>query len=730
MKRRTFLQTVTAGAVAATWPFPAAAQPNGSMQRPNILWISCEDMSPDLGCYGDDYAITPNLDAFAEESVRYDNCFAHAPVCAPARSGIITGMYPTTIGTHLMRCSGVPPHYVKCFPEYLRAAGYFCTNNRKTDYQFDPPDTAWDYNSGRAHWRQREGDQPFFSVFNITTTHESQTRSNGDGVRIPLDELSDDERHDPADAPVPPFYPDTPNVRADIAQHYDSMTLMDKEVAGILQQLEDDGLAEDTIVIFWSDHGRGMPRYKRWPYDSGLHVALMARVPEKFRAMAQGGAPGTVSDELVSFIDFAPTVLSLAGLEPPEHFHGQAFLGPDKPEPRKYIYAHRDRMDEMYDMIRAVRDNRYLYIRNYMPHIPYAQKLHYMERMPTMQDWRRLHREGKLEGPQELFFQGTKPLEELYDCQNDPHNIRNLAGDPNYETVLKRLRAEHERWMVDTEDVGLIIEPELDALKWPYNKPKDTKPVRATVAKNGDGDMIVTLTCETPGASIAYKEHGADRAKLYTEPFGHPGDESIEAKAYRIGYASPSSTVIRPNGDVEVAMMQQPIHARNDDEEGAGADQDWPFWGDVVEQKNMLPQLRELRKLDYQGAAAMPQLIEALNHDLASVRYWAVTMVHHYGEAEDHLETIRPLLNDDSPAVKTAAAETLCDWGAADEGLPIYSEAIKHPQNSVRHYALWSFNRLGETGRPLLDDVKAMQDDQYDYAERMVRHIVNNLETT
>jgi len=316
--------------------------------RPNILWISTEDISLDLGCYGDSYAVTPNLDCFAAESVRYDNAFTPAGVCAPVRSGIITGMYPTTIGTNNMRCKGVPPAQVRCFTEYLRAAGYYCTNRRKTDYQFAPPITAWDDCSGKGHWRNRAKGQPFFSVINITTTHESKIRSRYEQLK-----------HDPARAKLPPYYPDTPVVRKDWARYCDIITTMDQQVGQILQQLEDDGLAEETIVWFWGDHGRGLPRAKRWLYDSGLHVPLIIRVPEKFRKLANpvdpaALEPGTVSDDLISFIDFGPTVLSLAGVKVPTHIQGRPFLGTQKAPPRKYIFAARDRMDEAYDPILAL----------------------------------------------------------------------------------------------------------------------------------------------------------------------------------------------------------------------------------------------------------------------------------------------------------------------------------------------------------------------------------------
>ena len=508
MKRRDFLKFATAAVGAAALPrWAAAATRNDDGPRPNFLWISAEDISADVRCYGDDYAVTPNLDAFAAQGVRYDACFAHMGVCAPARSGIITGMYPTSIGTNPMRCQGVPPPEVKCFTEYLRAKGYYCTNRSKTDYQFASPPTAWDVCGGSGHWRGRAQGQPFFAVVNIGTTHEGQVRSKK--RRVQLDKaLGPKEKHDPARAALPPYYPDTPLVRRDWAQYYDLITLMDREVARILKDLEGDGLAEDTIVWFWGDHGRGLPRGKRWIYDSGLRVPLIVRVPEKLRSLASPAnadaiGPGSACLELVSFVDFAPTMLSLAGIAIPEHIQGQAFLGPQKAKPRRYVYAARDRVDEAHDIIRAVRDHRYKYIRNFMPHLPRSLDVAYMNSMTTMQEMRRLHREGKLTGPQLQYFEATKPIEELYDTVADPHEVRNLAGEPKHRVALERLREECCVWMLRVGDVGLIPEADFDEMKGPGGQYEVTAAPGVSPAAAG-----VELSCSTPGASIAYRVEG------------------------------------------------------------------------------------------------------------------------------------------------------------------------------------------------------------------------------
>ena len=407
--------------------FVAFAADTPPTLRPNVLWISVEDISPDLGCYGDKNAVTPTIDRLAAEGVRFTRCFTHAGVCAPSRSGLITGCYPPSIGTHHMRCKGVPPDDVRCFPEYLRLAGYYCTNNVKTDYQFDVPATAWDENSNKADWRGRDKGQPFFSVINFTTTHESQIRNPSDATKRLVEKLPPEQRHDPAKMIAPPFYPDTPVVRRDIANYYDNITAMDGQVAAVLKRLEEDGLAEDTIVWFWGDHGRGMPRYKRWLYDTGLRVPLVVYVPEKWRKHVRPDnpdalKPGSTIDDLTAFVDFAPTVLSLAGLPKKEHFQGQAFFGPHRVEkPREYVYGHRDRMDETYDLIRTVRDKRFRYVRNFMPWQSYSQDIAYMNEMPTMQEWRRLHAAGELTGPQADWFRKAKPIEELYDTELDPY---------------------------------------------------------------------------------------------------------------------------------------------------------------------------------------------------------------------------------------------------------------------------------------------------------------------
>lgn len=456
--RRSFIKGAAIG--MTTCVLPGIARPDAASDtKPNIVWLSCEDISPHIGCFGDNHAITPNIDQLAREGVRYTNAFTTAGVCAPCRSGIITGMYQTTIGTHHMRCNAKLPPMIKAFSTYLRDAGYYCTNNSKTDYQTGDLRDAWDESSGKAHWRNRRNKQPFFSVFNFTGCHESGIASESK-YRSVTARLKPSQRQDPKKLDLPPYYPDTPIVREDWKRNYELITAMDAWAGDLIEQIKDDGLYEDTIIFFWSDHGVGLPRAKRWLYDSGTYIPLVIRIPEKFRSGGQG-KPGSVDDRLVSSIDFGPSVMNLAGVEIPEYMQGQPFVGPNLPEPREYIFGARDRMDERYDIIRSVRDKRYRYIRNYEPLKAYYQYMNTPEQGATMKEIRRVHAESKLPPAARMFMAERKPVEELYDLQNDPHEINNLADDSRYTARLARMRQVHLDWVRKTKDLGLIPEPEL-----------------------------------------------------------------------------------------------------------------------------------------------------------------------------------------------------------------------------------------------------------------------------
>lgn len=445
---------------AAMTPVALRAAEGAGMARPNILWLTAEDICPMLGCYGDAYAVTPSLDRFATQAVRFTHAFGITGVCAPNRSCLITGVFPSRLGSHGMRSTTVLPDFIKCFPEYLRRAGYYCTNNAKTDYNFRVPEQAWDACSRQAHWKYRQPGQPFFAVFNHEVCHESQARVPEERYQQNTKRLTPEQRHDPAKAPVPPFHPDTPEVRRDWARYYDNVTAMDYQVGDKLQELEEAGLAEDTIVFFFGDNGTGLPGMKKWIWEGGLHVPLMVRFPKKWEHLAPA-APGQTIDRLVSFVDFAPTVLSLCGVAVPEHMQGEAFLGGSAGPARKYVHAIRDRMAERFDVVRVVRDHRFQYHRNFAPHLTWSQFVSYTEEMPTMRVWRQLSDEGKLAGPSGRYFSPVKPMEELYDNERDPHHVTNLAGEPAHRAALERMRAECMAWMQRTCDLGLLPEGEM-----------------------------------------------------------------------------------------------------------------------------------------------------------------------------------------------------------------------------------------------------------------------------
>jgi arylsulfatase A-like enzyme len=426
-------------------------------KRPNILWISCEDISGHLGCYGEEFAITPNIDQFAEEGVRYTRAFTVHGVCAPSRSGIITGMYPSSLGSCHMRYNALRPESIRCFPEYLRQVGYYCTNNVKTDYNFKTPKQAWDQCNGRAHWKNRPEDKPFFAVFNFERTHESQLWNSADFDNTHPKRLTESEWQKPEKMKIPPIYPDTPAVRRDLARLFERITEFDYFVKDRLDEVKKAGLYDDTIVFVWSDHGNGLPRAKRWLYDSGTLVPLIVRIPERYRVNGQGQA-GSVDGRLVNFIDLGPTVLNLAGVGVGKHMQGQAFLGPKLPGKRKYIFGARDRIDEIYDMVRSVRDGRYRYIRNFNPFRPYFPYLYYAEKCNTMREMRRLYAEGKLNDVQAQWMVERRPSEELYDLENDPWEVNNLAGDAEYTGMKKQLEKALNNWMIETRDTGLLPE--------------------------------------------------------------------------------------------------------------------------------------------------------------------------------------------------------------------------------------------------------------------------------
>jgi arylsulfatase A-like enzyme len=419
--------------------------------KPNILWLVSEDNDLFLGCYGDPIARTPTLDKLAREGVLYEHCFGW-PVCAPSRFALITGMYGAACGPgQHMRAQGKIPAWLKGFPTYLHDAGYFTSNNAKTDYNSPiDPKATWDLQGKDGHWRKRPVPaQPFFSVFNHEVTHESCLFPEKE---LPLDFPSTD----PATIRIPPYQPDTPEMRADWVRYYNHMALMDAQIAAKLKALEEDGLADNTIVFYYSDNGGVLPRSKRFLEESGTHVPLIIYFPPKWRHLAPA-APGSRIKEPVSFIDFSATVLSLAGVKVPDYMQGHAFAGPGKTAPQQYAYITRDRMDERYDMMRSVMDQRWLYVRNFRPDLAYVQPLEYQFKARGYQSWARVAAEGKLTAATAQFW-GPKPSEELYDMATDPDSVKNLAADPRRREILDRMRAELRRRVVLINDNGFLPE--------------------------------------------------------------------------------------------------------------------------------------------------------------------------------------------------------------------------------------------------------------------------------
>jgi uncharacterized sulfatase len=601
--------------------FAAAEEP---AERPNVLWLTCEDMSPNLGCYGDQYAIAPNLDQLATRSVRYTQAVGITGVCAVNRSCLITGMYSSTIGSQDMRSTIRLPDSIRAYSHYLRDAGYYCTNNSKTDYNFPVPKDAWDECSGRAHWRNRQEGQPFFAVFNYTGTHESQYRLPPAQWQQRIARLTPDQKHDPAAAPVPPFHPDTPQVRRDWANYYDTITALDYWIADHLQALDEAGLAENTIVFFYSDHGVGLPGCKKWVWDWGLRVPLLIQFPPKYQQLAPGPAGG-VCDRLVSFVDFAPTLLSLTGVPIPAHMQGVAFLGPQAGPERQHAYAIRDRMAERYDVVRVVRSRRFQYHRNFLPQLPWSQYVSYTELMPTMQVWRSLFEQGRLNADQARYFQ-PKPTEELYEIAADPHMLNNLAEDPDYAAVLQEMRAELHRWQLETRDLGLLTEYEMH--------------------RRADG-------------STQYEIGQSDRT--------YPLPKILAA--------------------AEAASWRDP--------------------------------------------AQLEPLIGWLDDDEPAVRWWAATGLGALGApAAQATARLRAALEDESPVVRVAAAQALCELGRVEAALPVLIENLQHSTPYVRLRAMNALDRLGEQARPALPAIRAagMQGAPYpgEYVTRMSEYVLDD----
>ncbi|MDO6437482.1 sulfatase-like hydrolase/transferase [Cyclobacterium sp. 1_MG-2023] len=433
--------------------FFGCAKSEEELPLPNILWITSEDNSPFAGCYGDEFATTPNMDALAAEGFLYTHAYANVPVCAPARNTILTGIYAISGGNQHMRSYYDKSDKVKFYPQLLREAGYYTSNNVKEDYNINPEQNVniWDESSKKAHYKNRPEGKPFFAVFNTTISHESSIHKS-----IPNEEL----RHSPEEVTLPPYHPDTPEMRHDWAQYYDKVEDMDQKIGEILQELEESGEAENTIVFYYGDHGGVLARSKRYVYETGTRVPFIVRIPEKYKHLFPAEKPGDKVDRMISFVDLFPTLLSIIGTDIPDYLQGKAFLGKKKTPDPEYVFMFRGRMDERYDMSRAVRDQKFRYIRNYIPYRVYGQYLEYLFRAPSIRSWQAAFKAGELNPIQSAFWK-TKPAEELYDTENDPWEVNNLANDPEYREVLERMRGAAKDWMLEINDTGFIPEAEL-----------------------------------------------------------------------------------------------------------------------------------------------------------------------------------------------------------------------------------------------------------------------------
>ena len=532
----------------------AAAKP----PRPNIVIIMFDDLSPRIGALGDPIAHTPNIDAVAREGIRYPNTFVTAPVCAPSRAALFSGRYQQTITAQHMRTKGqaglpgggpieyeaVPPAPVKWLPEILRGAGYYTINVGKTDYQIGDPFTIWDVNERQADWRKRPKDKPFFAFINLHRTHESyiwpeDLKSDSPLVkqvvaRNRLELARKPRLTDPANVRVPAYLPDTPAVRADIARVYDNIAFDERDVGTIMAALKADGVLDNTLVLITGDHGDGLPRMKRAIYDAGLRVPLIVRLPD-------GRYADTERKQLISFVDVAPTVLTVAGVPVPKWMHGKPFLGATASKNR-YVYAGADRFDEVPEWQRSVHDGRFQYIRNLRADVPFFRPLAFRDVLPTMQDMWRLHREGRLTPSVEQYFVAPKASEELYDLKSDPDTVRNIAGDPSYRRKLVELRRAYERWTARVGDDSQVPERTMIERIWPGMKQPLTGAPSVEIKRRGSQHLLVARPT-TDGSSIGYRLAPDGPWQLYTRPVSLPDDSRVEVKAIRYGYAE--SAVVR-----------------------------------------------------------------------------------------------------------------------------------------------------------------------------------------
>ena len=499
--------------------------------RPNVIWLVAEDQSPEFfSIYGNKAIDLPNLELLAKDARLFNKAYATVPVCAPSRSSIITGLYPTTLGTHNMRTynvynpnneeelgipsySPIPPEGVKVFTELLRQKGYYCTNNAKEDYNFRAPPHSWDKSGPEAHWRERENNSPFFAVFNFGVCHES-------GIWRFQDSTLYVDQHK---VEVPAYFPDTKIVRRDLAVNYSNLKRLDNAIGVIIEQLKEDGLYDNSYIFFFSDHGGPFPRHKRSLHETGIRVPLLIKFPGSKHS-------GSESNQLVSFIDFAPTVLSLAGIEPSDVMQGRALFGDFQTnEPRKYLYASSDRFDEIKDRKRAVISSRWKYIRNYNPELSDALPISYRDQMPMMSEMRSLYMRDDLDEEQKVWFKSPQTQEELYDLHNDPIELNNLAEKRAWKDTLHHYSKLLDQWIRNTGDLGEIPEEELIEL-WLTDGKQPKLPKPEVLFK----DQMVTMSSSVERATILWRGKPEEAWQVYSNPI--PAEAFLMAKITAIGY--------------------------------------------------------------------------------------------------------------------------------------------------------------------------------------------------
>ncbi|WP_300601381.1 sulfatase [Niabella sp.] len=526
-----------AGVIWIFWTGTAFAQKQN--KQPNILCLVTEDIGPYIGCYGDPYANTPNLDRLANEGIRYTRMYASIGVCAPARASLITGLFPTFFGANYMRTSNtkplteglVPPYEavpqagVKCYTEYLRAAGYYCTNNAKMDYQFKVPITAWDENGKTAHWKNRPDGMPFFAIFNMEITHESQVWKRANEPLV----------IDPSKIVPPPYHPNDSVTRRDWAVVYSNIHAMDQLVKQYIDEVKDAGLLDNTIIIWYSDNGGPLPRQKRELYESGALVPFMIRFPD-------GRYARTVNDRMAMFVDIPATILSLTGIKPPAYMQGIPFLGMYNGPERDCVYGARDRLDEIVERQTCVRDKHYRFVHNYLPEKPgYMEILSRLE-MPMMQHMKTLYQQHKLEPAVRRWFDYPRAVEEFYDVDKDPHEMHNLIADPGNRSHIDRLRKKLGQLDKELNPYLGLSEAELRDRLWPGGEQPITKQPEFSVLADG----TVKINGVTAGSSIAYQVNGRGLHEnhwlLYSKPLSLKKGDVLTAIATRIGYR-PSTTI-------------------------------------------------------------------------------------------------------------------------------------------------------------------------------------------